>query len=66
MDRILSELPPGILTAGEGDRFLRAGGMIAFVLDNHRVRFDINQTAAENAGLRLSAKLLTVARSVAK
>jgi YfiR/HmsC-like len=40
--------------------------MIAFVLDNRRVRFSINQSAAENAGLKLSSKLLSVARSVEK
>ncbi|MBV9505912.1 MAG: YfiR family protein [Acidobacteriia bacterium] len=62
----LSELPPGILTVGEGNRFLRAGGMIAFVIDDRRVRFDISQGAAEKAGLKLSAKLLTVARLVSR
>ena len=41
---------PGVLTVGEGDNFLRDGGMIAFVLENRRVRFDINQAAAGNAG----------------
>lgn len=64
--RSLTEVPRDVLTVGEGDRFLRDGGMITFVIDDHRVRFDINQTAAESAGLRLSAKLLTVARSVTK
>jgi hypothetical protein len=53
-----------VLTIGEGDEFLRRGGMIAFVLDNRHVRFDINLKAATNAGLRLSSKLLSVARSV--
>jgi hypothetical protein len=43
-----------------------SGGMIAFVVENHRVRFGINETAAETAGLKLSSKLLSVARSVEK
>jgi hypothetical protein len=64
--RILSGMPHNVLTVGEGDRFIREGGMIAFVIDNRRVRFDINQTAAENADLKLSAKLLMVARSVTR
>jgi len=64
--RALGELDPGVLTVGEGDRFLREGGMIAFVVENRRVRFDINQTAAENAGLRMSSQLLKVARVVEK
>jgi hypothetical protein len=38
--------------------------MIAFVLENRRVRFDINQAAAENAGIKLSSRLLSVAKSV--
>jgi hypothetical protein len=56
----------GVLTVGEGDAFLRDGGMIAFVIENRRVRFDINQGAVANAGLKISSKLLSVARSVEK
>ena len=55
---------PEYLTVGEGESFVRDGGMIAFVLENRRVRFDINQTAAENAGLKLSSRLLSVAKAV--
>jgi len=62
--RILNAVGPGVLTVGEGDAFVRGGGMIGFVLDSRRVRFDINQTAAESAGLKLSSRLLSVARSV--
>jgi hypothetical protein len=64
--KVLSGLGPGILTVGEGENFLRDGGMIAFVIENRRVRFLINQTAAENAGLKLSSKLLSVAKAVEK
>ncbi len=64
--KILTGLGNGVLTVGEGDSFLRNGGMIAFVLDNRRVRFDINQTAVEGGQLKMSSKLLTVARSVKK
>jgi hypothetical protein len=64
--QLLMDLPRGIVTVGEGDRFLREGGMIALVLDNRRVRFDIDQTAAANGDLKLSSKLLSVARSVNK
>jgi hypothetical protein len=39
--------------------------MVSFVLDNHHVRFDINIAASENGHLKLSSKLLSVARSVA-
>ena len=63
---ILSNLGPWVLTVGEGESFLRAGGMVAFVIENRRVRFDINQRVAENAQLKLSSRLLSVARSVEK
>jgi hypothetical protein len=64
--RLLPGLEAGVLTVGEGESFVREGGMIAFLLENRRVRFNINQTAAENAGLKLSSKLLNVARSIEK
>lgn len=64
--QILKAAGTGTLTVGEGDRFIREGGMIAFVVENHRVRFDINRTAAEAAELKLSSRLLGVARFVQK
>jgi hypothetical protein len=54
----------GVLTVGEGDDFLEQGGMIRFVLEQNRVRFDINLDAAERGRLKLSSKLLRLARSV--
>lgn len=54
----------GILTVGEGDSFLRDGGIIRFVLEANRVRFEVNRDAAERNGLKLSSKLLRLARSV--
>jgi hypothetical protein len=64
--KTLSSLGPGILTVGDGERFVKAGGMIGFVVADRHVRFDINQTAAANAGLKLSSKLLNVAKSIEK
>ena len=63
---LLPSLEAGVLTVGEGESFLRDGGMIAFVIENRRVRFSANQMAAESAGLKISARLLNVARSVKK
>jgi hypothetical protein len=48
----------GVLAIGESDGFLEAGGMINFVLVESKVRFLINQSAAESAGLKVSSKLL--------
>lgn len=52
------------LTVGEADDFARAGGIINFVLTEGRVKFRINLPAADRAGLKLSAKLLAVAKEV--
>jgi hypothetical protein len=62
--KILPGLGSGVLTVGEGENFIRDGGMIAFVIENRRVRFEINQAVAENSGLKLSSKLLSVAKPV--
>jgi hypothetical protein len=64
--KLLPVLGPGVLTVGEGERFLKEGGMVAFVIENRRVRFGINQTVAQNAGLKLSSRLLRVAKTVEK
>ncbi len=61
---LLNSAGPGVLTVGEGDTFLDQGGMIAFAVENHRVRFDANPAAAKKAGLKLSSRLLNVARIV--
>jgi YfiR/HmsC-like len=66
LPKILRAIPEGVLTVSEGDHFIRDGGMIAFVIDGRRVRFDINAMAADKAAVKLSSQLLNVARSVAK
>lgn len=58
----LSRLP--VLTVGDGDRFTTLGGMIGFRMEDNKVRFEINVDAAERSGLKLSSKLLSVARIV--
>lgn len=64
--KTLADLGRGVLTVGDGEKFFNDGGMIAFLIENRRVRFDIDQAAAERAGLKLSSKLLNVARVVEK
>lgn len=54
----------GVLTVGESQDFLRVGGIINFVNDHQRVRFEVNLQSAEKAGLRISARLSQVARLV--
>ena len=52
------------LTVSDVDGFAAAGGMIGFVLDQNRIRFEINPGAAEQAGIRINAKLLALARII--
>jgi hypothetical protein len=54
----------GVLTVSDIPQFSRRGGMIQFVLDGNSVRFEVNLTAAESAGLTLSSELLKVAVTV--
>jgi hypothetical protein len=54
----------GILTIGESVGFAQSGGMIGFVNDLNRVRFEINQAVAARAGLKISSQLLRLATIV--
>lgn len=53
-----------VLTVSELPDFTLRGGMIEFVLMGHRVRFRINMTNMEQAGLVASSQLLKVAAAV--
>lgn len=50
-----------ILTVGESEAFLRAGGIIALRVIDRRVRFEIDADNARRAGLRIAAQLLNLA-----
>jgi len=53
-----------VLTVGDMKGFVASGGIINFVLDEERVQFEINHRAATRAGLRISSRLLGVAKRV--
>lgn len=53
-----------VLTVSDIPRFSESGGMIEFVLKDHKVRFDVNLTNATDAGLAVSSDLLKVALTV--
>jgi YfiR/HmsC-like len=52
------------LTVSDIKGFVEQGGMINFVLENNRVQFEVNSKAAEQGGLKISSKLLSVAKLV--
>jgi hypothetical protein len=52
----------GILTVGDTENFTQQGGMINFVLEDNKVRFEINVAAALQENLKISSQLLKLAR----
>lgn len=53
-----------VLTVSDMPQFSQHGGMIQFVLEGKKVRFEVNLTAVQHAGLTLSSELLKVATTV--
>ena len=53
-----------ILTVGDMPGFANAGGSIEFILEDNHVRFAINTDAALRSRLKISSKLLALARIV--
>jgi YfiR/HmsC-like len=53
-----------VLTVSDGKGFSQTGGIIELYAESGRMRFAINVDAADRAGLRLSSRLLGLARVV--
>jgi hypothetical protein len=53
-----------ILTVSEIDGFAERGGIINFISERNKVRFEINPDAARSKGLTISSELLKLARLV--
>lgn len=53
-----------VLTVSDMEGFAKAGGMIEFVTEENRVRFIVNLDSANQSKLRVSAKLLALARVI--
>jgi hypothetical protein len=53
-----------VLTVGEGPGFCHSGGVIAFEIEDNKVRLEINPEAAQRARLQISSKLLSLATLV--
>ena len=56
----------GVLLVGEVPGFLEKGGVINFVTENKKVRFEINSTSAKRNNLKIRSQLLKLARRVYK
>jgi len=55
-----------VLTVSDIPQFSQRGGMIQFVQESNKIRFEVNLASAEDAGLTLSSELLKVAVLVRK
>jgi hypothetical protein len=53
-----------ILTVGESEGFLEAGGIFELKYDRNTLQIKVNLTAANNAQLKLDSRLLTLAKRV--
>jgi hypothetical protein len=53
-----------VLTVSDLPEFTQRGGMVQFISEGDRVRFEVNLATAERAGLTLSSELLKVAINV--
>jgi hypothetical protein len=53
-----------VLTVGETTGFVEQGGIVNFVVQDDQVHFQVNHRAATQSRLRMSARLLSVAKRV--
>ena len=53
-----------ILTISHEDGFAKKGGIINFFIENERINFEINLKAANEAKLKISSRLLNLAKIV--
>lgn len=53
-----------ILTVGEMDQFAQRGGIINFVVERNKLRFEVSVDGAARAGLKISSQLLSLAKVV--
>jgi hypothetical protein len=67
LGRILAAVDQAsVLTASDMPDFSKRGGMIQFVLEGDRIRFEINLESAANAHLVFASDLIKVAAAVTK
>jgi hypothetical protein len=64
-DRVLKVLQgTAVMTVSDGRGFVKSGGIIELLLEDNKIRFDVNLNVAKRSGLKISAQLLQLARKV--
>jgi hypothetical protein len=65
-DIIASVKDHSVLTVGEAKDFIESGGVINFIVEEQKVRFEINTAAAERAKLKIRSNLLRLAKRIVR
>jgi len=60
--RVLKGQP--VLTIGQMPGFAQRGGIINFIVEDNKVRFEVNVEAAKQADINISSRLLTLAKII--
>lgn len=63
-DYLAEVQPEGVLIVGEQRGFARQAGIINFFLAGNNVRFEINLDTLEESGLKISSRLLRLAKLI--
>lgn len=58
LPQVLGERHDRVLTVGEGERFLAAGGVLQFFSQGDKIRLRVNERARERSRLQMSSRLL--------
>ena len=61
-NELLQQTQSGVLTVSDHAGFAREGGVVGFYTDAGKVKLEVSQGAAQRAGLRISSRVLEIAR----
>lgn len=64
LEQIVRKAGPATLTIGDLEAFTERGGLMRFFPEDGKVRFEVNMDVLRHSRLRISAKLLKLARIV--
>jgi YfiR/HmsC-like len=53
-----------VVTVGDTTNFVEQGGVLGFCMEGNKIRFEVNLEAAERAKIKISSRLLLLARRV--
>ena len=51
-----------VMTIGDGDNFCQEGGIIQFIIEDGKIHFEVNMEAEDQSGVKISSRLLKLAK----